>query len=266
MILASNSSDEKTCNIEYVKESGMKLAVIADIHGNLPALNAVLADIQFHGVDQIVNLGDIVSGGLFPAETADRLMPLSFPTIRGNHERQLLETDFTGMSLSDKHAFRSLRAEHWEWLKSLPAQLTLNEDILMVHGVPGDDRIYLLEEVTASGVKPSSEARVLALISGRNESLILCGHTHIPRELRLSDSRLIVNPGSVGLQAYDDDTPYVHVMESGSPHARYAIVEKQNGLWKADFKAIEYDWESTALVALSNDRPDCLNALRTGRM
>ena len=53
----------------------MKLAVISDIHGNLPALNAVLADIQFHGVDQIVNLGDIVSGGLFPAETADRLMP-----------------------------------------------------------------------------------------------------------------------------------------------------------------------------------------------
>ncbi len=244
----------------------MKLAVISDIHGNLPALNAVLADIQFHGVDQIVNLGDIVSGGLFPAETADRLMPLSFPAIRGNHERQLLETDFTGMSLSDKHAFRSLQAEHWEWLKSLPAQLTLNEEILMVHGVPGDDRIYLLEEVTASGVKPSSEARVLALISGRNESLILCAHTHIPRELRLSDSRLIVNPGSVGLQAYDDDTPYVHVMESGSPHARYAIVEKQNGLWKADFKAIEYDWESTALVALSNDRPDCLNALITGRM
>ena len=244
----------------------MKLAVISDIHGNLPALDAVLADIQSQGVDQIVNLGDIVSGGLFPAETADRLMPLNIPTIKGNHERQLLEQAFSEMSLSDRHAFTSLQAAHWEWLKTLPAQLTLHEDILLVHGVPGDDLIYLLEEVTASGVGPSSEARVLALIASRNESLILCGHTHIPRKLRLADGRLIVNPGSVGLQAYDDDTPYAHAMESGSPHARYAIVEQHNGLWKAELKAVEYDWESAALVALSNNRPDWLNALRTGRM
>ncbi|WP_130834765.1 metallophosphoesterase family protein [[Erwinia] mediterraneensis] len=244
----------------------MKLAVISDIHGNLPALDAVLADIQSQGVDQIVNLGDIVSGGLFPAETADRLMSLNIPTVRGNHERQLLEQDFSDMSLSDSHAFKSLQAAHWEWLKNLPAQLTFNGDILMVHGAPGDDLIYLLEEVTASGVEPSSEARVLALIENRSESLILCGHTHIPRELRLADGRLIVNPGSVGLQAYDDVTPCAHVMESGSPHARYAIVERHNGLWKAEFKAVEYDWESAALVALSNNRPDWLNALRTGRM
>jgi len=266
MIRYSDRSDEQICEIKYNKENSMKLAVISDIHGNLPALDAVLADIQFQGVDQIVNLGDIFSGGLFPAETADRLMPFSFPTVRGNHERQLLEMDFSDMGLSDKHAFKSLQAEHWQWLKDLPAQLTFNEDILMVHGVPGDDLVYLLEEVSASGVKPSSEARALAFIAGRKESLILCGHTHIPREMRLPDSRLIVNPGSVGLQAYDDDIPYAHVMESGSPHARYAIVEKHNGSWKAEFRAVEYDWESAALVALSNNRPDCMNALRTGRI
>ncbi|MGD8106027.1 metallophosphoesterase family protein [Pantoea sp. FN0302] len=88
----------------------MKLAVISDIHGNLPALDAVLADIQSQGVDKIVNLGDIVSGGLFPAETADRLIPLNIPTIRGNHERQLLEQDVSDMSLSDRHAFDRLHA------------------------------------------------------------------------------------------------------------------------------------------------------------
>lgn len=244
----------------------MKLAVISDIHGNLPALDAVLADIQSQGIDQIVNLGDIVSGGLFPAETADRLMPLNMPTIRGNHERQLLEQEASDMSLSDRHAFDRLHAAQWQWLKNLPAELTLHEDILMVHGVPGDDLIYLLEEVTAAGVQPSSEARVLSLVADRNASLILCGHTHIPRKLRLADGRLIVNPGSVGLQAYDDDTPCSHVMESGSPHARYAIVERQNGEWNVEFKAIDYDWESAALVAIKNDRPDWLNALRTGRM
>ncbi|XXN66758.1 metallophosphoesterase family protein (plasmid) [Enterobacter ludwigii] len=244
----------------------MKLAVISDIHGNLPALNAVLADIQTQSVDLILNLGDIVSGGLFPAETADRLMPLDIPTIRGNHERQLLEQDVASMSLSDRHAFEHLRAQHWHWLKNLPAELTINNDVLMVHGVPGNDRIYLLEEVTARGVRPSSEARVLSLVADRNASLILCGHTHIPRQLRLADGRLIVNPGSVGLQAYDDDKPRSHVMESGSPHARYAIVERQNGEWNVDFKAIDYDWESAASVAFKHNRPDWVNALRTGRM
>ncbi|MEA5105591.1 metallophosphoesterase family protein [Pantoea sp. S18] len=244
----------------------MKLAVISDIHGNLPALNAVLADIQAQCVDLILNLGDIVSGGLLPAETADRLMPLNIPTIRGNHERQLLEQDFASMSLSDRHAFERLHAQHWHWLKNLPAELTIGDDVLMVHGVPGDDRIYFLEEVTATGVRPSPEARVLSLVADRKASLILCGHTHIPRQLRLADGRLIVNPGSVGLQAYDDDTPRSHVMESGSPHARYAIVERQNGEWNVDFKAIDYNWESAASVAFKNNRPDWVNALRTGRM
>lgn len=230
------------------------------------SLDAVLADIQFQGVDQIVNLGDIVSGGLFPAETADRLMPLNLPTIKGNHERQLLELGVSDMSLSDRHAYERLHAAHWHWLKNLPAELTFNDDILMVHGAPGNDLIYLIEEVTASGVRPSSETRVLSLIANRNASLILCGHTHIQRQLQLAYGRLIVNPGSVGLQAYDDDTPCAHAMESGSPHARYAIVERYNEEWKAEFKVIDYDWESAASAALKNNRPDWLNALRTGWM
>ena len=68
----------------------MKFAVISDIHGNLLALQAVLADIARQGIEQTVNLGDILSGPLQPAETADLLMAQDFPTIRGNHERQVL--------------------------------------------------------------------------------------------------------------------------------------------------------------------------------
>ena len=65
----------------------MRLAVIADIHGNLLALEAVLAHIAARGITRIVNLGDCVSGPLCPAETAARLMALAMPTVRGNHDR-----------------------------------------------------------------------------------------------------------------------------------------------------------------------------------
>ncbi|MBZ3683477.1 metallophosphoesterase family protein [Providencia rettgeri] len=68
----------------------MKIAVISDIHGNLSALQAVLADIEKESVDLVVNLGDILSGPLYPFETANLLMQLDYPTIKGNHERQIL--------------------------------------------------------------------------------------------------------------------------------------------------------------------------------
>ena len=88
----------------------MNIAVLSDIHGNIAALDAVLADAAARGVDQIVNLGDICSGGLFPQETADRLMPLDLPTIRGNHERQLFGNP-DRMGLSDRHALATLRPD-----------------------------------------------------------------------------------------------------------------------------------------------------------
>ena len=95
----------------------MKIAIISDIHGNLLALQAVLADITRQGVDQTVNLGDSLSGPLQPAETADLLMAQGFPTIKGNHERQLLaaralpaaQVDLRG---SDGYAAAQVSAAH----------------------------------------------------------------------------------------------------------------------------------------------------------
>ena len=86
----------------------MRIAAISDIHGNLGALDAVLADIARRGADLTVNLGDLLSGPLLPRETADRLMALDLPTISGNHERQLLAPDAAAMSASDRHAAQSV--------------------------------------------------------------------------------------------------------------------------------------------------------------
>lgn len=71
----------------------MRFAAVADIHGNALALEAVIEDLQREGIDQIVNLGDVLSGPIDPAGVAERIIPLGWPTVRGNHDRYLIEQD-----------------------------------------------------------------------------------------------------------------------------------------------------------------------------
>lgn len=244
----------------------MRIAVISDIHGNIAALDAVLADIATREIDQIVNLGDICSGGLFPAETADRLMPLALLTIRGNHERQLVTLPRERMGESDLYAAQHLRPDQLRWLGDLPAGFHIAEEVLLVHGTPDSDLTYFLETVTESGVREATPAEVDQRAGDTRAAVILCGHTHLARSIRLADGRLIVNPGSVGLPAYEDDRPFPHFVESGSPHARYAIITRAEGRWSAELLTVDYDWDGAARDAEAHGRPDWANALRTGRV
>lgn len=243
----------------------MKLAVIADIHGNILALDAVLADIARRGADLTVNLGDIVSGPLFPRETADRLRSLGLPTIRGNHERQLLTHSFEQMGASDRFAVQSLGADQTDWLASLPETLRLDGGVLLVHGTPASDLVYFLETVDGAGVRSATAEEIEDRAGDADARLILCGHTHMPRIVRTSGGRLIVNPGSVGVQAYRDEEPVPHRVETGAPHARYAIVTLGADDIAVDLIAVAYDWEAAARTAETNGRPDWARALRTGR-
>lgn len=244
----------------------MKIAVISDIHGNVAALDAVLAHAAARQVDQIVNLGDICSGGLFPRETADRLMPLGFPTIRGNHERQISDQPRERMGLSDRHAFDHLSAEQLAWLAALPPTMRLSDDVLLVHGTPDSDLTYFLETVTEEGLREATREEVQHRAGSVDVAVILCGHTHLQRVMTLDDGRMIVNPGSVGLPAYDDDRPHVHLVESGSPHARYAVLSNEGDSWEVDLLSVDYDWEQAARDAEANARIDWSRALRTGRV
>lgn len=260
----------------------MRLAAISDIHGNLPALEAVLADIARQGIDRIVNLGDILSGPLLPAETADFLMARDFVTIAGNHERQLLRewarpAHDIDPRTSDGHAALQIGARHAEWLRTLPPTHWLEPDVLLVHGTPGSDLVYWLESVTAdfgqhgsTGQRPAGAAEVAERLAGGDPaaaraSLVLCGHTHVPRIVQ-SGITLIVNPGSVGLQAYEDGHPHYHQAANGTPHARYAIVERAPAGWSARLCAVPYDWDAMSRLAARNQRPDWAYALATGRM
>ncbi|MEG8021575.1 metallophosphoesterase family protein [Sphingomonas aerolata] len=244
----------------------MKIAVISDIHGNVAALDAVLGDIATRHVDQIVNLGDICSGGLFPRETADRLMPLGLPTIRGNHERQISEQPRERMGLSDRHAFDQLSAEQRAWLTALPTTMRLSKDVLLVHGTPDSDLTYFLETVTKAGLRQATREEVRHRAGIVDAAVILCGHTHLQRVMTLDDGRIIINPGSVGLPAYDDDRPHAHLVESGSPHARYAVLSNEGDGWVVEFLSVDYDWEKAARDAEANARTDWSRPLRTGRV
>ena len=243
-----------------------RIAVLSDIHGNIAALEAVLHHAGQRDVDLFVNLGDICSGALWPRETADRLMALDWPTIRGNHERQVLQGDPAAMGLSDRHARDSLRDDQIAWLAALPATLDLGDGALLVHGTPGSDLEYFLETVDEGGLRAATADEAAQRAGKVSASLILCGHTHVQRAVQLDDGRLIVNPGSVGLPAYDDDRPFPHAVETGTPHARYAVISHGERGWEATFHLVAYDWEQAARDALANDRPDWARALLTGRV
>jgi predicted phosphodiesterase len=243
----------------------MKLAVIADVHGNFEALCAVLDDISKRRPEIIVNLGDHVSGPLQPRETADLLSRSGYPTIRGNHDRQVLYIDRERMGPSDRFAADLLDETHRKWLVSLPPTAWLTDEVFLCHGTPSSDCEYFLEQVTESGSHPAESSEVLTRTGDVRASLILCGHTHIPRSERLADGRLIVNPGSVGLQAYEDQLPFPHKMEIGTPHARYAFLELRNS-WEIEFIQVRYDWERAAELAASRGCEDWARALRTGKV
>jgi diadenosine tetraphosphatase ApaH/serine/threonine PP2A family protein phosphatase len=254
----------------------VKLGVVTDIHGNLPALQAVVADGQALGVRRWVNLGDIVSGPLWPAETADWLMARGWPTIAGNHERQVLTFARGKMSGTDRHTAERLTPRQRDWLAALPRTMDAAPGLHCVHGSPDSDLVYLLETVAPEapgGIREATDDEVAARLrslpavaDGEALTLLLCGHTHLPRDRTLGGGLRIVNPGSVGLPAYDDDHPHPHVVENGSPQARYAVVEKRPAGWQVDLRAVAYDAETAARQAESHGRGDWADALRSGRV
>ncbi len=252
----------------------MRIAFVSDIHGNRPALAAIEADIHRTGVDAVLNLGDLLAGPLWVADTCDHLMATGWPTIAGNHERQMLDPLLAAQSASDAFAAAQVNDRHRAWMAALPATLRWHDEVLMVHGTPTHDLVPLLETVDAtvpvSHIRAATHSEVLRRLGPALEDqahgLIACGHSHLPRLLQLDDGRLVINPGSVGLQAYDDDNPRPYVVENGSPHARYAIAQRHATGWQVEFRAVPYDHASAARLAETHGRPDWAAALRTGRV
>jgi predicted phosphodiesterase len=243
----------------------MRLAVIADVHGNLIALEAVLAHLRVAAPDLLVNLGDLVSGPFDPAGSADAQVALACPTVAGNHERHVLKG---GGGAWDALARPLLSAAHLAWMAGLPATLSLADgDVFACHGSPrGGDLDYLLEDVSGGRATLDAVEAIRPRLDGiGGATVVLCGHTHMPRLAQVGPV-LVVNPGSVGLPGYRDSRPVPHVMEAGTPHARYALVSRERGGWAAELRAVPYDHEAAARQAERHGWPQAAHVVRTGWM
>lgn len=216
----------------------MKIAVIADIHANIFALEAVLADIELEKPDQIVCLGDLVGYATFPNEVINLIRARDILTIQGNYDESVGENRLVcGCDYSDPHqqenAGKSLNwtkltvtPENKEWLRNLPKEQRIcveGKDILFIHGSPRQNNEYLYEE-----------SKVLQEILDQYPfDVMVCGHTHKPY-IRVMGERCIVNAGSAGKPKH------------GRPDATYVLMNVQCAGISFTIREVPYDYEQTA--------------------
>ena len=209
----------------------MRVAALSDIHGNLPALEAVLADVELEEVDAIVVAGDSVSAP-WPSEVFDRLAAVGARTVRGNADR-LEEVMRHDSHLAAWTADR-LGPERLEIVASWPLTLELDVDgvgrVLVCHSTPSsDDPIY-------TRITPDDE--LIATLGPLDADVVVCGHTHMQYDRRLSSGLRLVNPGSVGL-------PY-----EGRRGAFWALLGPD-----VEFRRSEYDVDAAAAAIRALDAP-----------
>lgn len=201
----------------------MEIGLISDVHGNLPALEAVMKDMP--SVERVVCAGDTVGYNPWPAECLERVRDVASVTVQGNHDRTVKTPErYSANRMAEeglKHAKSELDEEQHEWLATRPKRTTIADgEYRLVHSHPDPQKL-------GRYVKPEQFPEMRPYID-EHEGIVL-GHTHIQHEAVIND-RLVVNPGSVG-QPRD-----------GDPDAAYAVLDP--GAGTVDLHRVEYDIES----------------------
>lgn len=211
----------------------MRIAVISDIHGNLTALEAVLADLRSVAPDAVVLGGDLADGGARPVEVLDRVRGLGWRGVLGNVDEMLFRPAaleaFAAQSKAPAAMWEAIRAnaaatraalggDRLAWLAGLPGEVR-EDGLAVVHARPADCW-------RAPGID-TSEAELAGTYDPLGAAVVVYGHTHLPGARRLANGLTVANAGSVGL-------PF-----DGDPRASYALVEDG----AASIRRVEYDVE-----------------------
>ena len=237
------------------------LTIFGDIHANLPALEAVIADMDQRGLGNRYCLGDLVGYGTFPNEVVTAIRNSKTPTIMGNYEEGVgNSSDDCGCAYKSETA-KALGQRSIAWtnehtsretktfLRQLPRHLPLplgDLRVLLVHGSPRRVNEYLYEDRPDSSLE-----RLLDLAEA---DVLVCGHTHIPYHRVLPSGRHIVNAGSVGKP------------KDGDPRAGYVILEANGSEFKVQFIRVAYDIEAAARAIEASEMPaEFAQMLRAGK-
>ena len=219
----------------------MKIAAIYDVHGNLPALEAVMADVRREGVDLVVVGGDVLPGPM-PVETLEYITSLHLPTrfLQGNGDREV-RNQMAGIESSIiPPAFREvmrwvasqLTPDHGRLLASWPATQTVEHEtlgsILFCHATPRNDVEIFTRE--------TPEANLLPVFAGTDAAIVMCGHTHMQFDRRVGTTR-VVNAGSVGMPFAD-------------PGAYWALLGDD-----VELRRTMYDFDRTAEIIRASKYP-----------
>jgi putative phosphoesterase len=237
-----------------------RIAVFSDIHANLPALEAVLADMDARGLNERYCLGDLVGYATCPNEVVDAIRSSGVPTVMGNYDQGVgNDSHDCGCAYKTPEAKalgnRSIAwtnahatAESKGFLRRLAARISLQLGdlrVALVHGSPRKINEYLFED------RP--DASLERLLDLAEADVLVCGHTHLPYHCVLPSGRHVVNDGSVGKP------------KDGDPRACYAILEAEGRELRVTFVRVAYDVERTARAIEASDLPhEFARMLRTG--
>ncbi len=211
------------------------IAILADVHGNMPALRAVMADIERRRPDEVLVGGDLVGRGPEGSRVLATIRASGWPAIRGNHEDYLL--DFRRRRVPEPWLRqRRWAASRWmaaelspadvEWIEALPTALrsAVAPGLLLVHGTP--------ESANAGLGTWTADGELRRHLAAVEAEVLVCGHTHRPMVRQLPEGR-VVNVGSVGLPFNRD------------PRAQYALLHRRGDTWRVEPRRIEYDRRET---------------------
>ena len=212
----------------------MRIAILADIHSNYPALQAVLVDISQQAVDEIILAGDIINVAPFPREVMDMVHQHHWRMVRGNHEDYMLDcadpacdTYPPDLWRSMYWTFNQMTEEDLDLFRELPENIVI-DDLIIMHGIPG--------KLNISPV-PATPIEILRKWYGHlPQKYIVTAHTHIPFLIQWDDKTL-VNPGSVGV-SFD-----------GIASASYVIATQRGQDWTFEHRRAPYDVRLVAQAA-----------------
>lgn len=234
----------------------MRVALISDLHGNAVSLDAVLADIDRHGVDEVVCLGDVATLGPRPHEVIATLRDRGCRCILGNHDAFMLDADlirsYTEVPIvveAVDWCREILSPEELSFLSGFEAQIAMDlgarTNALLFHGSPRSH----MEDLLAT-----TDPVELDLCLGESTATVMAGgHTHI-QMLRQHRGMLLVNPGSVGMpfkEFADGQAPQI------MPYAEYAMIEETNGAVQVSLKRVAVDKARLRSEAEASSNPIC---------